>query len=94
MDAAQKAAIVSANKLWENASEIRGIMERYNLYLGMIGQDEEEGKVLLTQLIKDLPGWLQRLLDATNEAGAGLAAAHKVRFEPVAAPPMRRLKGA
>lgn len=94
MDKSRKAALISVNKLWEVASEINGILEKYNLYMRMINQGEEEGKVLLTQMLKDLPSWLLRAMETVNDAGRTMAEQHDIRYQPVEPAPVRyRMQG-
>jgi len=83
VEKAKKAAVISTSKLWEAATEINTVLEKYNLYLKMIHEGQDEGKVLLTQMLKDLPVWLTRILQSLNETGSIMAEVNGVRYEEV-----------
>lgn len=83
MDQSRKAAVITANRIWDAATELESVLHKYNQYMRMAAEGDEDGKVLISQLLKDLPKWLVRLIETLNEAGCVVAEANEVRFNAI-----------
>lgn len=83
MDEIKKAAIIAVNRMWEVATDLETILTKYNQYMALINSGDEEGKILLTQLLKDIPKWLKRNIDTLSEAGRDVSEFHDIKYKPL-----------
>ncbi len=83
MDDGKKTAIITVNRMWEVATDLENILAKYNQYMRIINSGDDEGKVLLTQLLKDIPHWLLRNVEILREAGAEASDFYGINYRPL-----------
>lgn len=82
MDSCRKAAVIAVNRMWDVATDLEYVLGKYRQYMAAINRGDEEGKVLLTQLLKDFPGWMERNISTLNSTGEELSTMFDLSYRP------------